>query len=170
MDKKDKNELIGSLIVSFVMLLFCLLVSCQTQIKYVPVENRTDSIYIDRLVPYPIPQDSASIRALMECDENGKVILKWLDMANTKNVELQFKIDSLGQVIANMKVKPDTLYLPSKEIYVDRKIEVPVEVERKLTKWEQFKMNVGGWAIGVLSGLLLLGIGYVIIWLIKKRR
>lgn len=170
MDKKDKNELIGSLIVSFVMLLFCLLVSCQTQIKYVPVENRTDSIYIDRLVPYPIPQDSASIRALMECDENGKVILKWLDMANTKNVELQFKIDSLGQVIANMKVKPDTIYLPSKEIIVDRKIEVPVEVERKLTKWEQFKMDVGGWAIGVLSGLLLLGVGYIVVWLIKKRR
>lgn len=170
MDKKDKNELIGSLIVSFVMLLFCLLVSCQTQIKYVPVENRTDSIYIDRLVPYPIPQDSASIRALMECDENGKVILKWLDMANTKNVELQFKIDSLGQVIANMKVKPDTIYLPSKEIIVDRKIEVPVEVERKLTKWEQFKMDVGGWAIGVLSGLLLLGVGYIVVWLIKKCR
>lgn len=170
MDKKDKNELIGSLIVSFVMLLFCLLVSCQTQIKYVPVENRTDSIYIDRLVPYPIPQDSASIRALMECDENGKVILKWLDMVNTKNVELQFKIDSLGQVIANMKVKPDTIYLPSKEIIVDRKIEVPVEVERKLTKWEQFKMDVGGWAIGVLSGLLLLGVGYIVVWLIKKRR
>lgn len=117
-----------------------------------------------------MPIDSASIRALMECDENGKVVLRWLDIANTKNVQLQFVIDSLGQVIADMKVKPDTLYLPSKEIYVDRKIDVPVEVERKHTKWEQFKMDVGGWAIGVLSGLLLLGIGYVIVWLIKKRR
>lgn len=135
-----------------------------------PVESKNDSIYIDRLIPYPLPTDSASIRALMECDENGKVILKWLDMANTKNIELQFKIDSLGQVIANMKVKPDTVYFPSKEIIVDRKIEVPVEVERKLSKREQFKMNIGGWAIGALSGLLLLGIGYVIVWSIKKRR
>ena len=158
------------IIFHFIVCFLILFTGCRSRVQYVPIENETDSVYIDRLIPYPLPADSASIRALMECDENGKVILRWFDIANSKNVELQFKIDSLGQVIANMKVKPDTLYLPSKEIYVDRKIEVPVEVERKLTKWEQFKMNVGGWAIGVLSGLLLLGIGYVIIWLIKKRR
>lgn len=153
----------------YICITFCL-VGCRTRIKYVPVESKADSIYIDRLIPYPLPADSASIRALMECDENGKVVLRWLDIANSKNVELQFVIDSLGQIIADMKVKPDTLYLPSKEIYVDRKIEVPVEVERKLSKWEQFKMDVGGWAIGVLSCLLMIGVGYVIIWLIKKRR
>lgn len=143
---------------------------CRTKIQPVAIENRTDSIYIDKLVPYPMPADSASIRALMECDENGKVVLRWLDMANTKNVELMFALDSLGNVIANMRVPRDTLYLPSKEIYVDRKVEVPVEVERKLSKWEQFKMDVGGWAIGAISGLLLIGIGYVIVRLIKKRR
>ena len=169
MDKKDKDELIYGLIGLLVVVLFSLLTSCRARIRYIPIEISTDSIYIDRLIPYPLPTDSASIRALMECDENGKVILRWLDIANSKNVELKFKIDSLGQVIANMKVKPDTLYLPSKEILVDRKIEGPVEIERKLSKWEQFKMDIGGWAIGVLSGLLLLEIGYIIIWLIKKR-
>jgi len=143
---------------------------CRTKIQPVAIENRIDSIYIDKLVPYPMPADSASIRALMECDENGKVVLRWLDMANTKNVELMFALDSLGNVIANMRIPRDTLYLPSKEIYVDRKVEVPVEVERKLSKWEQFKMDVGGWAIGAISGLLLIGIGYVIVRLIKKRR
>lgn len=143
---------------------------CRTKIQPVAIENRIDSIYIDKLVSYPMPADSASIRALMECDENGKVVLRWLDMANTKNVELMFALDSLGNVIANMRVPRDTLYLPSKEIYVDRNVEVPVEVERKLSKWEQFKMDVGGWAIGAISGLLLIGIGYVIVRLIKKRR
>ena len=130
MDKKDKDELIYGLIGLLVVVLFSLLTSCRARIRYIPIENSTDSIYIDRLIPYPLPTDSASIRALMECDENGKVILRWLDIANSKNVELKFKIDSLGQVIANMKVKPDTLYLPSKEILVDRKIEGPVEIER----------------------------------------
>ena len=95
---------------------------CRTKIQPVAIENRTDSIYIDKLVPYPMPVDSASIRALMECDEHGKVVLRWLDMANTKNVELMFALDSLGNVIANMRVPRDTLYLPSKEIYVDRKV------------------------------------------------
>lgn len=158
------------IIFHFIVCFLILFAGCRSRVQFVPVENETDSIYIDRLIPYPLPVDSASIRALMECDENGKVILRWLDIANSNNIELQFKIDSLGQVIANMKVKPDTLYLPSKEILVDRKVEVPVVVEQKRSKWEQFKMDVGGWTIGILSGLLLFGIGYVIVWLVKKRR
>ena len=108
---------------------------CRTKIQPVAIENRIDSIYIDKLVPYPMPTDSASIRALMECDENRKVVLRWLDMANTKNVELMFALDSLGNVIASMRIPRDTLYLPSKEIYVDRRVEVPIPVEKELSKW-----------------------------------
>lgn len=147
-----------------------ILIGCRAKLPYVPIESYTDSIYIDRLVPYPLPADSASIRALMECDENGKVVLRWLDLSNTKNVQLMFVIDSLGNVISNMVVPRDTIYLPSKEIYVDRKIEVPVPVEKELSHWEKVKMDVGGWAIGVLSGMILLGIGYVVIWLIRRNR
>ena len=143
---------------------------CRTKIQPVAIENRTDSIYIDKLVPYPMPVDSASIRALMECDENGKVVLRWLDIANTKNVELMFALDSLGNVIANMRVPRDTLYLPSKEVYVDRKVEVPIPVEKELSRWEKIKIEAGGWAIGLLSGLAGIGIGYVVRWLLQKRR
>ncbi|MDB9001144.1 hypothetical protein PN653_11455 [Parabacteroides distasonis] len=141
---------------------------CRTKIQPVAIENRIDSIYIDKLIPYPMPADSASIRALMECDENGKVVLRWLDMANTKNVELMFKLDSLGNVIANMRVPRDTLYLPSKEIYVDRKVEVPIPVEKELSRWEKIKIEVGGWAIGLLSGLAVFCIGYVVIRFLRK--
>ena len=70
---------------------------------------------------------------------------------NSDHILLQAKYDSL--LNAKQKV-----------------VQVPCPVERELTNWEEAKMNVGGWAISVLSGLLLLGIGYVIIWLIKKRR
>lgn len=135
-----------SIIITFIL---CL-AGCRTQVKYVPVENKQDSIYIDRLVPYPLPADSATIRALMECDENGQVILRWLDIANTKNIELQFKIDSLGQVIADMKVKPDTVYLPSKEIIVDSKIKVPVPVEKELSWWEQTCIKWFPYSIGAI--------------------
>lgn len=141
---------------------------CRTKIQPVAIENRIDSIYIDKLIPYPMQADSASIRALMECDENGKVVLRWLDMANTKNVELMFKLDSLGNVIANMRVPRDTLYLPSKEIYVDRKVEVPIPVEKELSRWEKIKIEVGGWAIGLLSGLAVFCIGYVVIRFLRK--
>lgn len=143
---------------------------CRTKIQPVAIENRIDSIYIDKLVPYPMPADSASIRALMECDENDKVVLRWLDMANTKNVELMFALDSLGNVIANMRVPKDTLYLPSKEIYVDRKVEVPVLVEKELSRWESFKIEVGGWPIGLLSGCLIVCVSYVVRWMIRRKR
>lgn len=142
---------------------------CRTKIQSVAIESRTDSIYIDKLIPYPMPIDSASIRALMECDENGKVVLRWLDMANTKNVELMFALDSFGNVIANMRIHRDTLYLPSKEIYVDRRVEVPIPVEKELSKWESIKIEAGGWAIGLLSGLAVIGIGYVVRWLACKK-
>ena len=142
---------------------------CRTKIQPVAIENRIDSIYIDKLVPYPMPTDSASIRALMECDENRKVVLRWLDMANTKNVELMFALDSLGNVIASMRIPRDTLYLPSKEIYVDRRVEVPIPVEKELSKWESIKIEAGGWAIGLLSGLAVICIGYVVRWPAYKK-
>lgn len=143
----------------FLPMLLPLLAGC-TRVQYVPVESRRDSVYIDRLVPYPVPADSATIRALVECDERGKVVLRWLDMANSRNVDLQFKLDSLGHVIADMRIKKDTLYLPSREIYVDRDVEVPVPVEKQLTKWQQVKINYGGKAIGLLAVAVSVAIYY----------
>ena len=149
------------------MRLFCITISlalclsgCRTHIQYVPVKSKHDSVYIDRLVPYPVPADSATIKALVECDKMGKVVLRWLDMANSRNVDLQFKLDSLGYVIADMRIKQDTLYLPSREIYVDRDVEVPVPVEKQLTKWQQVKINYGGKAIGLLAVAVSVAIYY----------
>lgn len=39
-------------------------------------------------------------------------------------------------------------------------IREPYPVEKVLSKWQQTKMDIGGWAIGVISGVLLLGICY----------
>ncbi|EOA57280.1 hypothetical protein HMPREF1214_02794 [Bacteroides sp. HPS0048] len=137
-------------------------------IKQVTIESRTDSIYIEKLIPVITPADSAAIRALFECDENGKVVLRWLDVANTKNVQAQLTIDSLGNVIAKMKVPQDTVYIPSKKITVKEYVEVPVEVEKKLTKWQAMKVELGGWAFGVLIAFVLLAAGWFIYKKIKK--
>lgn len=48
-------------------------------------------------------------------------------------------------------------------------IQVPYPVERPLSKWEQVKMEAGGWAIGAGS-VLLVALVAVIVWLIKIRR
>ena len=134
-------------------------------VRQVPIESRTDSIYIETLIPVVNPADSAAIRALFECDENGKVVLRWLDIANTKNVQAQLTIDSLGNVIAKMKVPSDTVYVPSKEVYIDREVQVPYPVEAKLTRWQAMKVELGGWAFGIIIGFLLFIAG----WLLYKR-
>ena len=141
--------------------------SCRS-IREVPIESRTDSIYIEKLIPVVNPADSAAIRALFECDENGRVVLRWLDVANTKNVQAQLTIDSLGNVIAKMKMPQDTVYIPSKKITVKEYVEVPVEVEKKLTRWQTMKVELGGWAFGASLALILYIIGGFVYKRLKK--
>ena len=127
-----------------IVVLLALMSSCRTSRLNSSISNERDSVYIEieKLIPVEIPADSAAIRALLECDENGKVVLKWLDIANTKNVQLQFLLDSLGNLLTNFKVPPDTVYLPSRETSLStnrKKVEtVTLEVERELTKWQRF--------------------------------
>lgn len=35
-------------------------------------------------------------------------------------------------------------------------IRVPYPVEKPLTKWQQWKMDMGGWAMGVAAGMIIL--------------
>lgn len=128
--------------------LMCFLVLCSCRIKYVPVESKADSVVVEKLVEVQLPPDSSTIRALLECDENGKVVLSWLDIANSKNAQAQLTIDSLGNLLAKMKTQPDTVYLPSKEVVVSKKEKVPYPVEKELTRWQQVKLELGGWAFG----------------------
>ena len=71
-----------------IILLMSTIYSCRS-VKYVPVESSVDSIVVEKLVEVQLPPDSATIRALLECDENGKVVLSWLDIANSKNAQAQ---------------------------------------------------------------------------------
>ncbi len=140
-----------------------LICSCRT-IKYVPVESNADSVVVEKLVEVQLPPDSATIRALLECDENGKVVLNWLDIANSKNAQAMFTIDSLGNLLAKMKTQPDTVYLPSKEVTVNKEVQVPYPVEKELTKWQQFRIDFGGWAIGVV----IIAIFVMVVWMIYR--
>lgn len=144
-----------------IILMLLALISCRTSKLNSSLSNERDSVYveIEKLVPVEIPADSAAIRALLECDENGKVVLKWLDMANTKNVELQFLLDSLGNLMTNFKVPPDTVYIPSKEttISTDKKaVETKiVKVDRPLTKWQRFCIRFST-VILIVAGITLI--------------
>ena len=134
--------------------LMCLLVFfCSCRTKYVPVESKADSVVVEKLVEVQLPPDSATIRALLECDENGKVVLNWLDIANSKNAQAQLTID---------RTQPDTVYLPSKEVTVTKEVKVPYPIEKELTKWQKLCVNVGGWAIGIVIITILVVVGRMV--------
>lgn len=80
-------------------------------------------------------------------------------------------------------VKGDTIYLTKtkvdyrfRNLYKTRyrdslkidSIRVPYPVERKLNKWESLKMEVGGWAIGGLSAVVIALIAYIVTWLVRR--
>lgn len=148
-----------------VILLASAICSCRS-VKYVPVESTADSVVIEKLVEVQLPPDSATIRALLECDENGRVVLSWLDIANSRNAQAQLTIDSLGNLLAKMRKKPDTVHLPSKEVTVTKEVKVPYPVEKELTRWQQMKLELGGWAFGIIITAALIIIG----WIVYKSR
>lgn len=142
--------------------------SCRS-VKYVPIESSADSIVVEKLVEVQLPPDSATIRALLECDENGRIVLSWLDIANSRNAQAQITIDSLGNLLAKMKTQPDTVYLPSKEITVIKVVKVPYPVEKELTRWQRMKMELGGWAFGIIAAGVLIITGWIVYEKIKKQ-
>lgn len=94
------------------------------------------------------------------------------------------KHDSIYQKeFVDRYVKGDTIYLTKikvdyrfRNLYKTRyrdslkidSIRVPYPVERKLNKWENLKMEVGGWAIGGLSAVVIALIAYIVTWLVRR--
>lgn len=147
-----------ALLVMFIMLL---LAGCSST-KYVPVGSDVKIVEKETMVPVPVPADSATIRALLACDKNGKVVLQWFDTEKSKNAQLQFAIDSLGNMLAKMKSVPDTIYAPSKETTIEREVRIPYPVEKELTRWQKVKVELGGWAFGIIVVFAIYIIGRLI--------
>jgi uncharacterized protein YcfL len=108
--------------------------------KHLTSDSHTQIIVHDKLVPVFRSADSASIRALLECDSNGRVILSWLDMTQSENARLRFKLDSMGNLMADFKVSSDTVFIPRKDSTIIQKSVQTIEVEKKLTRWQKFCM------------------------------
>ena len=122
------------------ILLVLSFLGCRSRIQYVPVES-VRTEYKDRL-----QRDSIYFRDSIFMREKGDTVLidRWRYLYKDKLIR-------------------DT-------VLVSDTIRVPYPAEKELTRWQQTKMDVGGWAMGVLSGIVLLGIGYIIVRLVRKRK
>ena len=162
----------------FVAIFFAVLFTSCSHRTYVPLQSvRTDTVYMARKDSVHI-KDSLIIRQVINIrdsiaihdsvvivkDEQGNVkewlIVRYRDRwhATQDNLTLQRQLD-------RYKASNDSLRATRKE-----RIEVPVPVEKKLSRWEKLKMDVGGWAIGAMSTFILASVGYILVWLLKKYR
>ena len=116
-----------------------LLFGCTTT-RYVPVPSvSVDSVYIDRFQRDSIYQrDSVYVNRWTAGDTvyQDKVVWKYL---------------------YRDKVKYDTVSVLRSDT-----VRVPYPVERRLTKWEQVRLNVGGWAIALVVINILVVVGCVV--------
>lgn len=115
------------------------LAGCKS-VQYVPMETvRTDSIYVDRYQRDSIYQrDSVFVNRWIAGDTvyQDKVVWKY---------------------VYRDKIKYDTVAILRSDT-----LRVPYPVEHKLTKWEQLKLNVGGWAISIIIIIVLIVMGCMV--------
>ena len=128
----------------------CILISILTgckSVQFVPVETvKTDSVYIDRFQRDSIYQrDSVFVNRWTAGDTvyQDKVVWKY---------------------VYRDKVKYDTV-----SVLRSNTVRVPYPVERRLTKWEQVRLNVGGWAIGCMVITIIIFSIYIIRNMTNKR-
>ncbi|MCF2738235.1 hypothetical protein [Bacteroides caecigallinarum] len=122
---------------------------CKTGKHFTSTDSHTQIIVHDKLIPVFRASDSASIRALLECDSNGRVLLSWFDMAQSENAKLKFQLDSMGNLLADFKVPSDTVYIQGKDSTIIKAEVKHIEVERKRNSWEKF--CIGFTIIALLS-------------------
>lgn len=120
-------------------ILISLLSGCKS-VQFVPVETvKTDSVYIDRFQRDSIYQrDSIFVNRWTAGDTvyQDKVVWKY---------------------VYRDKVKYDTVSVLRSDT-----VRVPYPVERRLTKWEQVRLNVGGWVVALVVITILVVVGWVI--------
>lgn len=119
-------------------LLFCFF-SCSS-VKYVPIETVKERIeYRDRL-----QRDSIHVHDSIYIHAKGDTMYyeRW-------------------KTVYKDRLLHDTCYINNTDT-----ISVPYPVEKKLSSWQQFKIEIGGWAFGITIAFVL----FVTIWLIYKKR
>lgn len=157
--------------VVFILVLTCLMgcASCSTRTVYIPVETTADTTVYEQAVIHIVEKDSASIEALIQCNEEGKAYIAELNRLKGKNLNLTLQLDSLGRLYAQAESEEDTLQMKqeTKVITVHEPqpypVEVPVEVPTEISTLNKFFITTG--KIGLIALILIIAI-----FLIKRKR
>lgn len=126
---------------AMLVLLAMAVTSCRS-VRYVPVETvKHDSVYFNKVV-----RDSIHVKDSVLVIVKGDTV-----------TEFRYKY------VYRDKAKTDTAYVSRTDT-----IRVPYPVEAKLTKWQQFRMDVGGYAVVAVVVLVFAIVGCSLYRIRKK--
>ena len=118
---------------------FCiiLLTSAIWSCRSLPQASRatTDTVYINK-----IQRDSIYHRDSIYIRDKGDTV--WVE---------RYKY------LYRDKLRHDTLYLSRTD-----SIKIPYPVEKELTRWQRMKMELGGWAFGIIIAFALIIVGWIL--------
>lgn len=139
-----------------ILLVAIVLAGCNTSkhIQQVPIETKIE--IRERLIPFHLPPDSSSLKALFECDSLNRVILKELDESKSSGFQSQFKFQD-SKLTYEVKTVIDTVYVHVSDTSINREISIRtveyVEVN-KLTKWQVIQIWIGR-ILGLLAVIII---------------
>lgn len=120
--------------------------SCKS-VQFVPVETiRTE-----------IKQIHDTIKIQDSVKNSQQMIIREADTAEIErlNTEFGFKLDKAQKTILVLRRELEQQSHSRTEVknsivYKDKEVQVPYPVERKLSKWQQIKIDFGGWMVGFI--------------------
>ena len=118
-----------------ILLMSAICSGCKT-VKYYPMETvRHDTVYIQSL-----KLDSILVKDSVNITEKGDTVT-------------EFRL----KYIYKYRDRVDTIYRSKTDT-----VSVPYPVEKQLTKWQQTKVNYGGWAMGIVFAFILIVVGRMV--------
>ena len=125
--------------------------SCKS-VQFVPVETiRTE-----------IKQIHDTIKIQDSVKNSQQMIIREADTAEIErlNTEFGFKLDKAQKTILVLRRELEQQSHSRTEVkdsivYKDKEVQVPYPVERKLSKWEQIKLDLGGWVGFIILSIIV---------------
>lgn len=135
-----RNSIVILLLFGLAALLMSAVCSCRT-VRYVPVETvRTDSLYFNT-----VSTDSVYVKDSVLVVKGDTVTeYRW-------------------RYVYRYKDRTDTVYVSRTD-----SVQVPYPVEKELSRWQRFKMDVGGYAVVTIIVLVFAIVGYSLYRIRKK--
>ena len=117
-------------------MLWCVLLASCSSVKYVPVE-------------------------IVRTEYRTRDSIRYDSIYQRDSVYLMFKGDTVYKYKEKYLYKYLFLNKTDTVIKTDS-IQVPYPVEKKLTKWQAIKIELGGWAFGIIIAFALIIVGWLI--------